>query len=81
MKTSFSYGKMMKQFGTPPPPSKRTPLFLSKFFMTPLCPNFKNEKPQSNFRGGEETMNIYTVIQDEVSRVMSFARNIRGLDR
>ena len=76
---------MMKQFGTPPPPpplSKRTPLFLSKFFMTPLCPNFKNEKPQSNFRGGRGNYEyIYTVIQDEVSRVMSFARNIRGLDR
>ena len=40
MKTCFSEGKLMKQFGNPPL-SKRTPLstnplFLSNFFMTPL---------------------------------------------
>ena len=47
----------MKQFGPPPPLSKRTalfqltPIFLSNFFMTPpLCPNFKNEKPPPNFK-------------------------------
>ena len=41
MKTCFSAGKLMKQFGNPHPflkePSLSTnPLFLSNFFMTPL---------------------------------------------
>ena len=41
MKTCFSLGKVMKQFGKPPLLSKRTPLstnplFLNNFFMTPL---------------------------------------------
>ena len=45
MKRCFSAGKLMEQFGTPPP-FQLTPLFLSNFFMThPLCPNFKNQKP------------------------------------
>ena len=37
MKTCFSKGKLMKQFGNPPPS---------------LCPNFKNKKPQKFERGG-----------------------------
>ena len=42
----------MKQFGNPPL-SKRTPLLLSNFFMTPLCPNFKiKNPPPPNFRRG-----------------------------
>ena len=42
MKTSFSEGKLTKQFGNPlflrgpPLPFQLTPLFLSNFFMTPL---------------------------------------------
>ena len=35
MKTCFSEGKLMKQFGTPSALSTN-PLFLSNFFMTPL---------------------------------------------
>ena len=55
MKTRFSAGKLMKRFGTPPPhPFQLTPLFLSNFFMTPLCPNFKNQKPPNL-----ETCNCY----------------------
>ena len=50
MKTCFSAGKLMKQFGNPPL-SKRTPPFnyppISEQFFhdPPLCPNFKNQKP------------------------------------
>ena len=42
MKTCFSEGKLVKQFGNPPlskrtpPPFQLTPLFLSNFSMTPL---------------------------------------------
>ena len=53
MKTCFSEGKMMKQFGTRPP-FQLTPRISDQFFHDPpLCPNFKNEKPPSpNFTGG-----------------------------
>ena len=58
MKTCFSAGKMMKQFGNPPL-SKRTPLSTNPpiseqfFHDPPLCPNFKNQNPPPlpNFRG------------------------------
>ena len=62
MRTCFSAGKLMKQFGNPPL-SKRTPPFnystnppsppISEqfFHYPPLCPNFKNQKPPLNFRG------------------------------
>ena len=58
MKTCFSEGNLMKQFGTPasPPFSKRTPPLLTnppisdQFFHDPsLCPNLKKRPP--NFRG------------------------------
>lgn len=61
MKTSFSYGKMMKQFGTPPlprfskrtpPPLKLTPLFLSNFSLSPLFVQISKTKSSlQNFRG------------------------------
>ena len=59
MKTCFSEGKLMKQFGNPPL-SKRTPLstnplFLSNFFMTPLFVEMSKTITPPNFRG-EETM-------------------------
>ena len=55
MKTCFSAGKLMKQFGKTPL-SKRTPLFLSKFFMPPpLYPNFKNQNLPPYFRGDYDT--------------------------
>ena len=47
MKTCFSAGKLMKQFGNPPPLFKRTPLstnppiFEQFFHDLPLCPNVK----------------------------------------
>ena len=45
MKTCFSEGKLMKQFGNSPL-SKRTPPISEQFFHDPLlCPNFKNKKP------------------------------------
>ena len=66
MKTCFSEGKLMKQFGKPPlskrtTPFQLTPLFLSNFFMTPLFVQIsKTRPPPPNFRGGgEETMHIY----------------------
>ena len=48
MKTCFSEGKLMKQFGNSPPflrepPFQLTPLFLSKFFMTPLLKEGREE--------------------------------------
>ena len=58
MKTCFSEGKLMKQFGNPPL-SKRTPLatnplFLSNFFMNPFFVQLsKTPPPPANFmRGG-----------------------------
>ena len=50
MKTCFSEGKLIKQFG-PPPLSKRIPLSTNppiseQFFHDPsLCPSFKNKNP------------------------------------
>ena len=62
METCFSEGKLMKQFGNPPPFSKKTPLSTNPpiseqlFPNPPLCPYVKNKKPPPlNFRG-EETM-------------------------
>ena len=51
MKTCFSEGKLRKQFGNPP--LSTNPLISDQFFHDPpFCPNFKNKKPPSNFRGG-----------------------------
>ena len=51
MKTFFSAGKLMKQFGTllflrqPPPPFNYPPPISEQFFHDPpLYPNFKNKK-------------------------------------
>ena len=50
MKTCFTEEKLMKQFGAPPPLSKRTPFSTNPpisepfFNDSPLCPNFKNKK-------------------------------------
>ena len=58
MKTCFFAGKLMKQFGNPPflrepPPLSTNPHISEQFFYNPpLCPNFKNQKPFPNFRGG-----------------------------
>ena len=59
MKTCFSEGKLMKQFGNPPlskrtPPLSTNPLFLSNFFMTPSLSKFQKQETPPNFRG--ETM-------------------------
>ena len=54
MKTCFSEGKLMKQF-EPPPPSKRTLLFLGNFFMAPLLVQIfktRTPSPPPNFKGG-----------------------------
>ena len=57
MKTCFSEGKLMKQFGKPPL-SKRTPLSTNapipeQFFHDPhLCPNFKKTRTTSPPCGG-----------------------------
>ena len=59
MKICFSEGKLIKQFRTPPPLSKRTPFstnpppyFWAIFSEPSLCPNLKNKNPP-NFRGEE----------------------------
>ena len=67
MRTCFSEGKLMKQFGNPPlskrtppppPPFQLTHLF-QQFFQDPtLCSNFKNKNPPHLIQGGggDETM-------------------------
>ena len=64
MKTCFSEGKLMKQFGNPPflkePPFSTNPPISEQFFHDPpLCPNFENKNPPLNFRRGEETMLVF----------------------
>ena len=62
MKTCFSEGKLMKQFGKPPlskrtPPLSTNPPISEIFFRdSPLCGNFQNKKrpPPPNFRGGRK---------------------------
>ena len=58
MKTCFSAGKLMKQFGNTP--FLKEPPISGKFFNEPpLCPNFKNQKPPPLILGGgEETMKV-----------------------
>ena len=62
MKTRFSEGKLMKQFGTPPflkEPPLSTNLSISEQFFydpPPLSPNFKNKNPSLLILGGQETM-------------------------
>ena len=52
MKTCLSEGKLMEQFGNPPPP-----LFLSNFFITPLFVQIsKTRNPSPLIVGGEDTM-------------------------
>ena len=47
----------------PPPPFQLTPLFLSKFFMTPSLSKFQKQEPPHPphpvILGGEETMAMY----------------------
>ena len=48
MKTCFSEGKLMKQFGDPlfprgPPISTNPPISEQFFHDPPVCPNFKNK--------------------------------------
>ena len=62
MKTCFSEGKLMKQFGNPPflreHPLSTNPPISDQFFYDPsLCPNFKNKKFPL-ILGGEETTKI-----------------------
>ena len=51
MKTCFSAGKLMKQFGTAlfskrtPPLSTNPPISKQFFHDPPLCPTFKNKNP------------------------------------
>ena len=64
MKTCFSDGKLMKQFGTPS--LSTNPLFLSNFFMTPppppppptFCPNFKNKNKTTIYKQVKKTRNL-----------------------
>ena len=58
MKTSFSEGKLMKQFGNPLflrgfPLSTNPTISEQSFHDLLLGPNFKNIPPPPNFRGGE----------------------------
>ena len=67
MKTCFSEGKLMKEFGNPPLsettplPFQLIPLFLRNFFHDPPpCGNFQNKKPPL-ILGGRKLFNIYSV--------------------
>ena len=61
MKTCFSEGKLMKQFGNSlflrGPPFQLTPLVLSNFFMIPLFAQISKTRKPPNFRA-EETMTV-----------------------
>ena len=68
MKTCFSEGKLMKQFGTPPL-STNPPISEQFFHVPPLCPNFKTKNPAPYplvffvfFFGGGRTMSIHTLL-------------------
>ena len=52
MKTCFSEGKRIKQFGTPPPLSTNPSISEQFFHDPPFCPNFKNTKPLLILWGG-----------------------------
>ena len=72
MKTCFSAGKLMKQFGNPPfvkepSPFQLTPRFLRNFFMTPLFVQIlKTRTPPPNFRGEETMIAKYCEASSEV---------------
>ena len=65
MKQCFSEGKLMKQFGNPPflreHPLSTNPLIPEQFFMTLLCPNFKNKSPPLILGGGDYVLLSLTV--------------------
>ena len=66
MKTCFSDAKLMKQCGNPPL-SKRTPLFLSNFFMTPLFAQISETRPPplilvGGWGGGGENYETFPII-------------------
>ena len=65
MKTCFSEGKLMKQFGNPlflrgSPLSTNPPISEQFFHDPPLCPNFKNKLPLILGGGGNYACNIST---------------------
>ena len=59
MKTSFSEGKLMKQFGNFPLSKRTSPLSTNPsiseqfFHDSPHCPNFKSKNPPNFFEGRE----------------------------
>ena len=65
MKTWFSEGKLMKQFGNIR--FQLTPYLWVIFSWTPHCPNFKNKKTRLILRGGEETMEVKMVSETMLS--------------
>ena len=80
MKTCFSEGKLMKQFGNPPlskrtPPFQLTPLFLSNFFMTPLFAQISKTRTPPNFRGvGKETMRSFILFSIFVFSIFAIGK-------
>ena len=61
MKTCFSEGKLMKQFGNPPPFLREltlstNPLFLSNFFMTPFFAQILKTRTSRPIFKKEQTM-------------------------
>ena len=82
MKTCFSEGKLMKQFGNPPlskrtpPPFQLTPLFLSNFFMTPLFVQIsKTRPPPLSLGGGGGKLRTCTLTIDRLTSKVQVKEN------
>ena len=52
MKTCFPAGKLMKQFGTPPPPLSTNPPISEQFLHDPLFVQILKTRNPPNFRVG-----------------------------
>ena len=77
MKTCFSEGKLMKQFGNPlflrGPAFQLTPLFLSNFFMIPHFVQIsKTRPPHPNFMGRGNYNRVVSIKKQGVSHSQKF---------
>ena len=90
MKTCFSEGKLIKQFGNTPLSKRTTPLSTNPpisdqfFHDPPFCPNFKNKNPPPSalISGGEETMILpLSKTANQMWRDYSFSQRNKTTER